>query len=338
MKTWREIVASVVLMLFSIVSWAQQDAQFSQYMFSGMYLNPAYAGFKELLTVNTFYRQQLAGFDGAPNTVTFSVDAPIAQKKMGIGLILSNDQVGLTNEFSTYFVYAYRLRITEESSLSFGLGAGLYRFALKPGDVVDEDPIYEAGITSSFKPDLKFGMFYNTQTYYLGISATNLLSPHLSRDLDANNLVPIKSTQFFLTGGIARPINENYVIKPSFLYKQDFNGIATFDLNVSVFLYNLLWVGTSYRSGLNLRGKDAGVDAYSANAITFLAEVFIKERLRLGYAYDLSLASVSALNAGANEVSLTYSFGDNLLKSNNTKDTRTATTKKEDVKKGKGIK
>jgi len=80
METWRGIVASVVLMLCSVVSWAQQDAQFSQYMFSGMYLNPAYAGFKELLTVNTFYRQQLAGFDGAPSTVTLSVDAPIAQK------------------------------------------------------------------------------------------------------------------------------------------------------------------------------------------------------------------------------------------------------------------
>jgi len=338
MKRWRVLIVSVVLVLFSVKSWAQQDAQFSQYMFNGMYLNPAYAGFKELLTINTFYRQQWSGFEGAPSTFTFSVDSPIAQDKMGVGLIFSSDQVGLTNEVSTYFIYSYRMKITEESSLAFGLGAGMYRFAIRAGNVIDDDPIYQAGSTSSLNPDLKFGVFYNTQTYYLGISLSNLLSPYLTRDVYESNLIPIKSTQLFLTGGIARPINENIVIKPSFLYKQDLTGTSTFDLNASVFLYNILWVGASYRSGLNFRGVDAGVPAYSANALIFLTEIFIKERLRLGYAYDLSLSSVSALTTGANEISLTYSFGKNFLKSENTnKDIRTTSTKKEDAKKEKEL-
>src|SRR5437899_5362889 len=112
------------ILVFFKTAFAQQDAQFSQYMFNGLYINPAYAGYKEQLNLHTFYRNQWTGFPGAPKTMSLSIDAPMMLYNMGLGLQISNDKVGIENSLSVYGIYSYRLQINDEARLSFVLGAG----------------------------------------------------------------------------------------------------------------------------------------------------------------------------------------------------------------------
>lgn len=310
MKKQLQLLIAFCLLL-SAKAMAQQDAQFSQYMFNGMYINPAYAGFKQNLNINAFYRTQWSGFEGAPKTMTLSVDAPIADNKMGLGFQVASDRIGITDELAAYGIYSYRIPVNDESFLSFGLGFGFYRFAFKGdnGIVSDPtDPLSSGNASSSFKPEVKFGLFYNTETFYLGVSANNLLSPYIKSDPDISTLVPRKSTQIYLTSGVALPLSDNVVMKPSFLLKQDIKGYSTLDLNTFFLFYDRLWVGAAYRSGIKLINKQPNQPTFNSNAAILMSELFLGEKFRLGYAYDMSLSAVKDLNASAHEISLSYSL------------------------------
>lgn len=310
MKKQLQLLIAFCLLL-SAKAMAQQDAQFSQYMFNGMYINPAYAGFKQNLNINAFYRTQWSGFEGAPKTMTLSVDAPIADNKMGLGFQVASDKIGITDELAAYGIYSYRIPVNDESFLSFGLGVGFYRFAFKGnnGIVSDPtDPLSSENASSSFNPEVKFGLFYNTETFYLGVSANNLLSPYIKSDPDISTLVPRKSTQIYLTSGVALPLSDNVVMKPSFLLKQDIKGYSTLDLNAFFLFYERLWVGAAYRSGIKLINKQQNQPTFNSNAAILMSELFLGEKFRLGYAYDMSLSAVKDLNASAHEISLSYSL------------------------------
>ena len=119
----------LLLLLFAntLIVSAQQDAQFSQYMFNGLYINPAYAGYKEQANIHTFYRSQWTGFEGAPQTMSLAGDMVLNEGNVGLGILLSNDFTGAQSNFSAYANYAYRIQVgdSEFSRLSFGLGAGI---------------------------------------------------------------------------------------------------------------------------------------------------------------------------------------------------------------------
>ncbi|AFD06255.1 PorP/SprF family type IX secretion system membrane protein [Solitalea canadensis] len=310
MKKQLQLLIAFCLLLSAKVM-AQQDAQFSQYMFNGMYINPAYAGFKQNLNINAFYRTQWSGFEGAPKTMTLSVDAPMADNRMGLGFQVASDKIGITDELAAYGIYSYRIPVNDESFLSFGLGVGFYRFAFKGnnGIVSDPtDPLSSENASSSFNPEVKFGLFYNTETFYLGVSANNLLSPYIKSDPDISTLVPRKSTQIYLTSGVALPLSDNVVMKPSFLLKQDIKGYSTLDLNTFFLFYDRLWVGAAYRSGIKLINKQPNQPTFNSNAAILMSELFLGEKFRVGYAYDMSLSAVKDLNASAHEISLSYSL------------------------------
>ncbi|UKJ09080.1 PorP/SprF family type IX secretion system membrane protein [Solitalea lacus] len=295
--------------LFTTKVWAQQDAQFSQYMFNGLYINPAYAGFKQNLNINSFYRMQWSGFDGGPRTMTLSLDAPMYDNTMGLGFQVASDKIGNTNDLSAFGIYSYRLQVNDESHLAFGLGVGFYRSAFNGSkNILDDsgDPLNSGNASSSFSPELKFGLFYNTERFYMGLSANNLLSPYLKKDYDLSTISPPKSTQVYLTSGVALPLSENVVMKPSFLLKQDIKGYSTLDLNAFFLFYDKIWVGGAYRNSFKLINKQPNQPLYNANAAILMTELFLGEKFRVGYAFDMSLSAVKDLNASSHEVSLSY--------------------------------
>lgn len=124
MKEIKIVMVVALMLLLRSPIWAQQNAQFSQYMFNGLYINPAYAGYKEQLYAHSFYRMQWVGFPGAPKTFTIGVDGTANNDKMGLGLILANDKIGSANSTSAMFNYAYKIQTGEDAKLSFGLAAG----------------------------------------------------------------------------------------------------------------------------------------------------------------------------------------------------------------------
>ncbi|MCO4293741.1 PorP/SprF family type IX secretion system membrane protein [Solitalea sp. MAHUQ-68] len=299
-------------LLFVLPVKAQQDAQFSQYMFNGLYINPAYAGYKQNLNINTFYRTQWTGFQGAPRTMTLSLDAPMYDNMMGLGFQVASDKIGSTDELSAYGIYSYRLQLDdEESRLAFGLGVGFYRFAFNGSNSVVDDPsddLFSGNNSSTIRPELKFGLFFNSARFYAGLSANNLLSPYIKYEPDASTLAPKKSTQVYLTAGAAVPLSDNVVMKPSFLLKQDIKGYSTLDINTFFLLYDKVWVGGAFRNSFKFINKLPNQPVYNTNAAILMTELFLGEKFRLGYAYDMSLSAVKDLNASSHELSLSYSL------------------------------
>lgn len=287
----------------------QQDAQFSQYMFNGMYINPAYAGYREYLNINMFYRNQWAGLPGAPKTFSGSVDGTVASGRVGLGLMLMNDKIGAQENTSLYGSYAYRIPFDEEGNrtLSVGIGAGFIQqrlnvAALSSGTA--NDPMLYDAQKTAFMPDAKVGIFYNTERWFAGLAADNLMSGNFQKSKGLRNYVPLKP-HMYLTAGVLVPVTESVLFKPSLLVKEDFAGPTSMDLNAFFLLDERLWVGASYRMAI-FNKKNVDNNLTKAGAVVGMVEYFVNEKLRIGYAYDQTVNGTAANGYTTHEVSLNY--------------------------------
>jgi len=299
----------VIIFLQPFRLWAQSDLQFSQYMFNQLYINPAYAGYKEQINATGFFRTQYAGFSGAPTTESFSIDAPLFADNMGFGLQVNNDKIGIQGELTANLAYSYRVALTDESRLCLGFQGGISQFSQNTAGVNPNqtgDPTILNGNYNALNLTSRFGLFYYNSSFYLGVSASNLYTQALSNS-NSSISVPVPVKNYYITGGVFLPINENLGLKPSILIKSPANGITTADINCFLLLSNRLWLGASYRTGVSSLGYNINKGtASNSNAVLFLAEFYVNERFRVGYAYDYPLSSLITAGSGSHEISLGY--------------------------------
>ncbi len=299
----------LAFIFYEVPSYAQSDLQFSQYMFNLLYINPGYAGYKEQINTTAFYRTQYAGFSGSPTTASISLDAPVFSDNMGFGLQVNEDKIGIQSELTANLAYSYRVALTEDSRLCFGLQGGIAQFSQNTNGVNPNmvgDPTILAGNVSAKNITSRFGLFYYNNLFYLGLSATNLYTQSLS-NTNPSISVPNQAKLYYLATGVFLPINDNLSFKPSILIKSPQNGITTADINCFVLLSNRLWLGTSYRTGVPI--YPAGFQkstASSSNALLFLTEFFVNDKLRIGFAYDYPLNSLISARSGSAEFSIGY--------------------------------
>jgi type IX secretion system PorP/SprF family membrane protein len=292
-------------------SYAQQTVQFSQYMFNGLVVNPAYAGYKEDWTLNLSSRLQWAGIDGAPRTNTISIDGVLNPdiKNMALGFLATNDRLGPENNTSFYANYAYRLRLDDEDTkrLSFGFGAGLVQYRIDASKFNANDPTDGSiiGNENTLMADFRLGVYYTTPSFYLGGSVLNLFSKPVS---GANTLVVNPVPHGYLTTGFVIPLSNTIDIKPSVMLKGDLKSPAGLDLTTYLLFDKKLWLGASYNTGVNLKqsGQYKGLD--KSNTITGIAQFNISDFLRFGYSYDFSTSALGTYQSGTHEVSLSLSF------------------------------
>ena len=290
---------------------AQQDAQFSQYMFNGIYINPAYAGYKEQLNVHAFYRTQWTGITGAPKTVSLAVDAIANDGNVGLALQVSSDRLGAQRNQAVYGNYAYRIRMNSDGSsrLAFGIGVGAVQLGidgamLNPNDFEVNQPV---GLQTSIIPDARAGVYYSDNLFYAGFSADNLIAQYL--DITKNAFIPQPKPHYYLTAGVLLPLSYDVSLKPSFLLKDDRGGPTSLDLNAFVIFANKFWVGGSYRTGVKLYNKSyLQKDLSNLNSAVGAIQVFPTENLRIGYAYDFSIGPLQGYSSGTHEISLGYFF------------------------------
>ena len=275
--------------------FAQQDPQYSQYMFNQMALNPAYAGSKEALSATAFIRSQWTGFDGAPSTETFSIHGPLKKKKVGIGFSVIADQIGPKKSVGALGSYAYRIPI-KNGKLSFGLRLGVYNYtynwdAIKYKDQAD---VYNThNQTSIIVPTADAGLYYYTNTLYLGISATHLYSGRLTSVSTLNGDNGKLAPHLFFTLGKAWAFNENVIFNPSCMIKTAKGSPTTADINLSFLLKQRIWVGLSIRSTY-------GFVVYTQFNIT--------DKFKLGYSYDYGVNKIGKALGGSHEIMLGYDF------------------------------
>ncbi len=275
---------------------AQQDPMISQYMFSGHFLNPAYAGSHPYANITLLGRKQWVGFDGAPLTSYLSFDMPIKKEHIGVGALVSNDQVGVTKRTTLSGSFSYHLHLSERARLSAGLsmGAQFYSAELSKLKIWDtEDQVFTSDIAGKALPVAGFGLYFYTRRFYAGVSVPNVLSYKEGTALYVNNNIANIERHYFGTVGYAIPVTKNLDIKPSILVKAVPNAPVEFDFNLNFMIYKTLWLGAGYRQ------RDGGIA---------MIEYQATKNLRIGYAYDMAFTNLRRYNSGSHEIMVAWDF------------------------------
>jgi len=310
MKTIKPQYAFLILFfLGSLKVKAQQDVLFTQFVFNGLEINPGYAGYKEVTNLNLTYRSQWIGLKGAPQSINVSIDGLTANEKVGLGFQVLQDKIGAQANLSSYFSYAYRLIMGKYARLSFGLAAGLNQYSIDGNQLftIDPDPSSNTLTQRLIQPDLKAGIYYADDKFFMAVSATNMLS-----NLESYNpsYLVIKTARhyYFQTGGLIG-LGPTLQLKPSIIIREDFNAPMNLDLNLLLLLNQQLWIGSTYRTGINLGANSIQNKNLSSNdSFSFILEYYINDRFRMGYSYDYSLSSISNISNGSHELSIGYTF------------------------------
>lgn len=279
---------------------AQQDPQYSQYMFNQMAINPAYAGSKEALSTAMLLRSQWTGIEGAPKTETFTIHGPLKKKKVGLGFTIIGDQIGPKKSIGALGSYAYRIPI-KNGKLSFGLRAGIYNYTYNFNDISykDKADVYNTGESRSIiVPTADAGIYYYTNTMYAGFSAAHLYNGRLTNISNQNGDNAKLSPHYFFTFGKAFSLSDKLIFSPSVLLKGAKNAPYTADLNLCFLMNDRVWLGASIRSSYGL---------------VALVQFQITEKLKLGYSYDLGLNRIGRAGGGSHEILIGYDF--NIFKS-----------------------
>ncbi|CAH0275539.1 hypothetical protein SRABI27_03621 [Pedobacter sp. Bi27] len=312
MNILKRVFLILTITILSVKVFAQQDAQFGQYVFNNMYINPAYAGYKEELYLQAFARAQWTGVRGAPQTLSISADEAINDESIGLGMIVTKDKIGAQNTLNASANFAYRIKLdrTETNILAFGLGVGVIQTSLN-GNLLDPiemgDNRIPTGSISQTMPDIRAGIHYSNEQFFIGFSANNLLSKTLSVFDDYNSLNVKIQPHFYLSAGVALPVNDDFVFKPTFLIKDDLHGPTSLDLNAFLLVKERFWLGAVYRTSVKIYPKDNLQRGLTSRAaVGFISELFIRSNLRIGYGYDYSLNKLSNYDYGSHEISVGY--------------------------------
>ena len=280
----------IVFLVFIGVQ-AQQDPQYTQYMYNMNVVNPAYAGSTEGVAIGALYRSQWVGLEGAPTTGTLTLHSPVG-KNVGLGLSLISDEVGPVSETNAYVDFSYTIPVGTGTKLAFGLKAGatFHDIGLAGLDLIDaNDPFFSENI-NEVTPNIGAGLyFYKPSKFYISASMPNILN---SVHLDANGFKIGSETQhFFGAAGYVFDLSENFKLKPHALAKVAFDAPVSFDVNLNLFMYDFVEVGVGYR-----------LDDSFSGMVNFL----VAPNLRIGYAYDSIQSQLDVVTNSSHEIFINF--------------------------------
>ena len=276
-----------LLFYFALHSKAQQDPQFSQYIFNNLFFNPGSAGSEEAICATALHRSQWVGFEDAPVSTNFTVQSPLSLLHGGLGLNILTDKIGQNKFLSLSLSYSYQVELSE-GKLGIGLSLGVLQDEIDGANIITQnpDPSIPTSVDKASGLDLGMGLFYNSEKLYVGLSSKHLNEPTIATSID---IIDIKR-HYYLTAGYIHVLNEKLDLKPSLLVKTE--GVTTTLDLTSLLEYNKqLWGGVTYRP--------------SSRAVLLLG-MHINEDLKFGFSYDVPTTNVST--SGTFEFMLGYSF------------------------------
>lgn len=288
----------LVCLIHSRFTIAQQEVIYSQYMFNGLVINPAYAGSHESISLMALYRKQWVGFsEGAPSTFTACLHTPLKNKKLGIGLLFTNDNIGVTTQNAGNLYFSYRILFNNESKLSFGLQGGFTQYQSNYSKLTLQnktlnDPTFDSSKDLNYVlPNFGFGLFYTSKRFFAGLSVPQIMQHFVNNNSVAKNSVQLR--YYMLYGGGLFRFNPNFSFKPSTLIKFSPGVPIQFDLNSAFLIREVLWLMVSYRS---------------LNTLNAAIQMNLNESLSLGYAYEQPLGGYNSGFGGTHEIMLNYRF------------------------------
>ncbi|RWW96769.1 PorP/SprF family type IX secretion system membrane protein [Flavobacterium cerinum] len=284
-------IFSLWLMLAVGISFAQQDSQFTQYMYNPVNFNPAYAGSREVLSIFGMHRTQWVGLDGAPVTNTVSVHTPIENSNVGIGLSFINDRIGPSDENTISVDFSYTIYTSDYYKLAFGLKAtanllnvDFTKLTQQPGD-----PELQYNIDNRFSPNIGAGIFWYSDRSYFGLSVPNFLE---TKHFDGgDNSVAKEKMHYYLIGGYVFDLSPELKFKPSVLTKLVKQAPLQVDFSANFLFNEKLTLGVAYR--------------WSA-ALSAMVGFQITDGLLAGYSYDAETTKLANYNSGSHEIFLRF--------------------------------
>lgn len=297
------ILKSILISLLTLLSFqqffAQQDPQYTMYMFNTMSVNSAYAGTRGYTSIVGLHRSQWVGLDGAPRTQTLAIDGPVS-KRVGLGLSVVNDEVGPSDEFYIDGNFSYTIPVDNNYKLALGLKGGLRIFNVdfSVGSTQVSDRAFQ-NIENKLLPTVGVGLYLFSNNKYFGLSVPNFLrDEHYDSQM---RTVAEERLHLFIIGGWVFDVSRNTKFKPAFLVKHVSGAPLSVDLSAN-FLFN-----ERFRLGASYRWDDA---------ISAMVGFDLGRRLLIAYAYDYTTTELSNYNNGTHEITLRFNiFKDKILKS-----------------------
>ena len=303
-RGYRVVVVAVLLMAAPNVQ-AQFDAMFTQYMFNETFINPAYAGSREAMSATLLHRQQWVSFPGRPVTTSFAIHGPLLENKMGLGLSVLSEKIGAMNRNLVYGSYAYRLQVHEGGTVAFGLMGGLdnqvYKYSgLRVSDdpSAPADPNFLQNTPNVLAPNFGMGVYYNTRTYYAGISVPRLLDNDVKFNLNGTETVKITSIRparftYYLTVGNMFTLTEDVKLRGSLMVKAVKSAPVQADLSAVALINDKIWGGLSYRTNSSLAA---------------ILGMQVTPQFLVCYSYDYGLNMIQRYSHGSHEIAINYLF------------------------------
>jgi type IX secretion system PorP/SprF family membrane protein len=303
MRHERKLLTALAIALLGQVAVAQQEVMVSQYMFNGLFLNPAYAGSHNYTSASLLHRAQWVQMEGAPRTSMLGIDGPVMGERMALGFTLVHDQIGVSRDLELAGHYAYRIRVGENSRLAFGLKAGMSIYSARLGDLTywdANDQVFQAAIKNQLVGKFGFGMYWSNATSFIGLSVPTIYAADdRISTTTAGGQDHYFVQHYYLNAGHVFDLNEHFDIKPSVLVKYQPQAPVQADVNCNVLYNQRLWLGLGYRTG---------------DAVVTMLEYQVNTKLRIGYAYDMTTSSLSGYTGGSHEVMLGLDLGKDLVK------------------------
>lgn len=292
MKNIQKNITALILLLFVSITFAQQDIQFTHYMYNPSTINPAFAGFRNTLSGTFIHRSQWLGVKGAPSSQALSIQSPLKNENVAVGGNLYYDVIGATTEMALNGDFAYTI-MTENSNINFGIKAGVQSLSIDPNKLTirdANDPSFSS-LDNQFSPQIGAGIMFETTKLYLGFSVPNLLEP-THKNVGDNTLYDSKERRNYYTSvGYIFSLSENTLLKASALSKIVLGAPAQFDVSGNFWFNEKLVLGAAYR-----------VNA----AASALVGYQFPSGFMIGASYDYDTTSFSKTNSGSAEFVLRY--------------------------------
>jgi type IX secretion system PorP/SprF family membrane protein len=285
----------IILALLSFTVNAQQDPQYTQYMYNTVNVNPAYAGSREVLSLFGMYRTQWIGLEGAPDTGVFSANSPVG-KQVGLGLTFISDKIGISEESTISGDFSYTLQMSEDGSYKLALGlkatGHLLNVDFTKLNIWDPNDPYLNNISNRFSPNVGAGAYLYSDVFYVGLSVPNMLETQHYNDNDRQSLASERMHGYLISGYVF-DLTADIKFKPAIMLKAVKGAPLQADVSANTLFYDKFTVGVAWR--------------WQA-AVSGLVGFQVTDGWFIGYSYDAETTKLANYNSGSHEIFLRYEF------------------------------
>lgn len=286
----RLITAFILFNFYGLAVNGQQRPLQSLYMFDPLLVNPAYAGTQVQLSATAIYRNQWVNLEGAPKTFTQTAHSGFRKSRVGVGYILSHDQIGIHDDIGLYGVYSYKIPVNQKGTISFGIQGGFNNLRSNYSLLDPKQQGDFNGIITKFNPNVGAGIYYRQQNFYVGFSIPYILDNKVI-GLEDFGSTSKQHRYYYIMSGFTHELSPYVKIVPSTLIRIQDDAPLSFDLNTFLVFYNAVGLGLSYRFG---------------DSIIPMFELQLNENFHVGYAYDITTSALNQYSNGSHEIMINY--------------------------------